>query len=516
MLARMKRSAESRAPEEPRKMELLPDGSIKVYKRRWAVLASLALSYFGWNLSISRQVPLSPTYAKYFDVPNQAYSRDADNNLVLGIDFLATFDAIVLICAYLFAAFSVSRWGLRMLKVGSFFLAFSAWMWYVADDSYFGVLGARTISSIFGPCVSSSLLMVSNVWFPESERAKATAITALLSLLGTGASLIVGPMLATSDFKVVDLSLRSCNVDQIQADLLNAYNAAQLAGEPLSCEIEEYEYAEEEFCCYLPVNLRLLDLIMSLFTTLVFLITLVSVKDHPPTLPSPSASRPAHTSIKTGLSLLFSNRRFVQLALSDFIISGPIQVVYYAMARMFPPEVSNLTFVASAGGIALAIPTALVAAHLLDKRSWYYSITVTGYTSGTAMWILATIAYATDASWLFLVGIVLALMLFIAWQTAVYETKLEYVFTHEHSLESYVMSTDRMIFQISKFIFVSTLAPEVAGGALNSYAIGCGVMVVGCLPVLLIRDRYTYLRQEYDHGTADPEVKNAHADRVSP
>ncbi|GBG28259.1 Disrupted in renal carcinoma protein 2-like [Hondaea fermentalgiana] len=490
-----------------RSVELLPDGSIKVYPRRWAVLASVALCGFGWTMNMSRQVPLSPTYAKHFNVPNQAFSRDDNNNLVLGIDFLTTFDALVLICSYIVAAKVVSRWGLRMLTLSSFCLAFSAWMWYAADDSYFGVLGARTITSIFAPCISSSILVVSNVWFPENERAKGTAVISLFLLLGTGAALIVGPMLATSPFKVVDLTLRSCNVDKIQPDLYIAYTAAQVAGEPLSCEIEGYEYAEEEFCCYLPVNLRLLDLIMAIFMTVVAFITLVSVRNEPPTLPSPSAGRKADTSIRTGLHALVSSRRFLMLTLSDFIISGPVSVLYYAMARMFPPAVSSLSFVVSAIGLALAIPTAILAAHLLDKRGWYYTTTVAGYTTGTLMWILATIAFATETSGLFIFGVVLALSLFIAWQTAVFETKLEYVFTHQHSLETYVISTDRIIIQIGKFVFVSCLVPEVVGGALNTYGIGCGLMVVGCLPVLFIRDRYLYLRQAYDHSNAEAECQ---------
>ena len=54
---------------------------------------------------------------------------------------------------------------------------------------------------------------------------------------------------------------------------------------------------------------------------------------------------------------------------------------------------------------------------------------------------------------------------------------------------------------LSGLIFLAAIPPERVGGSLNMYYIGCGIMAVGLLPALLIRDKYNYKRVAFDRAS---------------
>lgn len=82
-------------------------------------------------------------------------------------------------------------------------------------------------------------------------------------------------------------------------------------------------------------------------------------------------------------------------------------------------------------------------------------------------WALATIclAIATDASERLFVGIVvIAVVTLVLWTMAVYELKIEYVFSKDYNLEGYVVGMDRTIINLSAAMFLLLISPETVDG----------------------------------------------------
>ncbi|GBG31248.1 Major facilitator superfamily domain-containing protein 7-b [Hondaea fermentalgiana] len=479
-------------------------GKIKVYKRRWAVCLTIGLMYASWNMHTSRQVPIAPAYAKYFDIPNESFSSQG-----LGVDFMSVLDSIILLVAYFPGAYAIDRWGLKVTLVGGFAIMASSWIWLASGTNFAGVLVGRSLASCVGTTVSASILAVSNRWFPERERALATALISLLSLLGSGAALVLADMFALTDNEVVDTTLKSCDTSIFSASQLSELAVAAANDTYVDC-LDDYADAKDSFCCYQPTDIRAFNVMMAVVPTVFFILMLLSVRDLPPTAPSAAGEPKDYTGLVRGTKMLFTNQRFAKLALSDFIVSGPVLVIYSSISRVFPAEISSYSFLASAAGIGLAIPTAIIAAYYMEKTKRFYTFAAGGYTLGTMFWIIATISYIADTTaghWAFFTSIVFALMVFIAWQTAVYETKLEYVFSAHTSLEGLITGWDRAVINLSNLVFVSALAPEVVGSVDLTFIIGGIIMVIGCIPVLAIKDRFAYLRLAYDRSkTAGDDI----------
>lgn len=240
--------------------------------------------------------------------------------------------------------------------------------------------------------------------------------------------------------------------------------------------------------------------------------TLVSVRDLPPTPPSYGAEEKDFVSIWEGTKLLFGKDAFRKLALSDFIVSAPPLALFAALARIFPPSVADYSFIASAAGLGLAIPSSVLVGYLLGKYKAYYTFTLAGYATGAALFVLGTICFlaGTDAGdWIFFGAIVLAIASFVVWQVSVYEAKLEYCFGPQSNLEGILVGTDRIIINLSGLVGTSLLVPEVLGAAKYTYISGSIIMVIGLIPVLLINDKYTYYRlmHENEKKAADGVLK---------
>jgi len=284
---------------------------------------------------------------------------------------------------------------------------------------------------------------VSNRWFPAKERAQATALSAFMSILGGGLALILGPFFATRDEDVVDLTLKSCKVNELPAATVNAYNASQLNNTLLDCA-GDFAEATESFCCYQPTNIESLDLLMAIVPTFCFFLCVLSVRDNPPTPPSAAGEEKESVGIVEGVTHLFKEPRFRRVALADFIVSGPALSLFSGVSRLFPAEIDDLAFVASAAGLALAIPTAWIVSYRLDHYHAYYTYSAGGYTLGAVFWWVATFSFLGDSdigNYFFLFCIVVAVLLFIAWQGAIYELKFEYTFSQDYYLEGSIVGT---------------------------------------------------------------------------
>lgn len=237
-------SMEVEADSEGRTMLMDENGKPVVYKRRFFVLLSLSLSYLAWNLSTSRMVAVVPSYALHFDVPNQAFSSDG-----LGVDSMTVIEGILLVATYLFGSYSIDRWGLKMMIVGSFSIAASTWGWYLSGDNFAGVIVSRTFATALGTSVPAALMAVSNRWFPEGERATATATGALMSLVGAGAALILAPLYGTEPDQVVDLTLKSCLVEDLDIEVVVAFQESVINGTFLPCVDPIRDQSLTAFCC---------------------------------------------------------------------------------------------------------------------------------------------------------------------------------------------------------------------------------------------------------------------------
>jgi len=248
----------------PAEVVMTESGKPKTYARRWFVMLSIALSYASWNMHTSRQVIIAPTYAKWFDIPNESFSSDG-----VGVDFMSVLDSLILLFSYFPASYVIDRYGMKMSMIGAFAIALSSWIWYASGHNYTGVLIGRSIASVLGPTVSSCVLATSNRWFPENERAIATAIISLFSLLGSGAALLSASPFYTTDYEIVDITLKSCDTSTLSATQLATVIAATSNGTNVVCD-DAYADAKDAFCCYQPTDIPTYNLMMAIIPTFTF------------------------------------------------------------------------------------------------------------------------------------------------------------------------------------------------------------------------------------------------------
>lgn len=472
----------------------------KVYVRRHFVLLSYSLTMAAWNLNGLRHTSIVPSYAHYHGITNEVSAPP-----VYGVDMFALASNVVALFSYIPASYAVDKWGLRCITLGSFFIALTAWAWYFSGTNTLLVLLSIVVAAIFGPLVSTSLLAVSNRWYAPHERAKATAVGGLVGNLGGALAFVVSPLFATQSKEVVALTLRSCRKSAVAAATLAQLESMKSAGEEAVCE-GRFLALREQFCCYLPVNVGRLNLVMAIVSTVTFLFTLVSVRSLPPTPPAASGAPKSFAGIWPNVRKVCSEPRFMQLTLSDFLVSGPPLVLLNTMSRVFPAEISSASRWASVAGTALAVPLTVVAGHMLDRTKAFWTFSVGGYSTGTVLWAVGTASMASGTvagAYVFAGAVTLALAAYMAWQTAIFETKLEYVFSAHTSLEGIVVATDRFVINLSSLIFLSAIPPERVGSAQTLFYIGLAIMAVGCLPTALIRKRYNYQRLRYDKQGGD-------------
>ncbi len=473
----------------------MADNQPKAYVRRHFVLLSFAFTIFAWNLSGLRHTAIVPSYAFYHDVTNEVSAPP-----VYGIDSFSLISNIILVFSSVFGAYAIDKFGLKSMKIGSFMLAVASWCWYFSNTNILFVLLSKSLAALFGPIVTASILAISNRWYPPKERAKATAAGSLVSILGGALALVISPLYATQKHEVVELSLRSCKKEALSTLTKNAFSEAQEKSEQLLCT-DKHSAARDSFCCYLPVDIPTLNLTMAIISTAAFVFTFIAVKDFPPTPPAPSAEPKRFISVWDGLKRIYSDKRLLQLSISDFLVSGPPLVLFSAVSRIFPSTVSRFSFLASTLGILLAIPASIISGHYLDKKKWFWSFTMLGYSCGTAAWAIGTIGLAfktIGGAYTFVLMVIIGISAYIAWQTAVYETKLEYAFSEDTAVEGIVVGADRVIINLSSLVFLSSIPPERVGGSTNTFYIGLAIMIIGCLPTAFISDKYRYARQAYD------------------
>lgn len=274
------------------------------------MLLSFGVTIFSWNLSSLRHTAIVPSYALYHSTTNEISAPPS-----YGIDSISIISNIVLVFTSILGAYAIDKWGLKSMIVGSFVLAVSAWFWYFSGQSFVLVLASQILAAVFGPIVTASILAISNRWYPPSERAKATAVASLIAILGAASALLVSPLFATAKNEIVELELKSCEVEKLGGVLLDKIRDAQNNNMSLAC-VDEFSVAKDRFCCYLPVDIERLNLMMGIISTVAFVFTAVCVKDRPPTPPAPSGEEKEYVNLWTGLKKLISSEGLVKLSVS--------------------------------------------------------------------------------------------------------------------------------------------------------------------------------------------------------
>ena len=110
--------------------------------------------------------------------------------------------------------------------------------------------------------------------------------------------------------------------------------------------------------------------------------------------------------------------------------------------------------------------------------------------------------------------VLVAVAFFMMWSVAVFELKMEYVFSPEYAVQGYVVAMDRMIINFSRLVFLAAIPPERfegdrVDGRQFSFLVGAFFFTIGAILALTIPHKRKYLRKEYEEehpGEIEDEI----------
>lgn len=460
------------------------------YKQRWYVLIAFSIANFTWYFSAYRTTALISEFSAYYSQPNEFQGFPE-----VGIDFLIIFESFLLILFYPIGGMLVDKYGNQMMVYGAIGQAIGTWWWFLSFENYGSVIISKILSNMSGVVIASTLLRIANNWFGEGERAFAVAVGSLTGTFGGGAALVLTPLFIIGD-NIINLNLISCRTEDLVEFGLN------LSSLPKECN----DIAEEAFCCSADTNIDGLNFFMAVFATIIAIFAFIVVKDAPPTPPTKSGNVRKGPSFMKAMKLMFSHRNYCQICLTDFFSSGPPIVLFATVDRIFPPAVSDFsTYVASAAFV-VALPLGAWFSFRLARTKEFYELTTAGYVLGFIFWSIVTILVFIDTETADYAVIFVgsgAIVCYVLWTVAVYELKMEYVFSSVDAIQGYVIAIDRTIINLSATIFLAAIPPERYTGNLISgrqftFSVGAIFMGLGTLLALTIPNKRLYLRKQYE------------------
>ena len=242
----------------------------KLYKRRWWILF-----VFSWT-SFANSV----VYASYASISTQSvvyYNVDFN-----WINSLSSMFYLAYIPFSFISGWFIDKYGIsKAVILGSIFQTLGAWIKYFSSFSYdpvgdfAGVFVGQLISAISQTFIVGCTGLLPVYWFGPKERVTATSIGFMMNTFGTGAALLIAPYVVASDGTGMPVWLLS--------------NAV--------------------------------------FVTVVTIMALIWMKNKPPIPPSPYAVSQDETSVthitfKKALKMLFTNRNYVLIWLSEGFMLG--------------------------------------------------------------------------------------------------------------------------------------------------------------------------------------------------
>lgn len=466
------------------------EGKPVTYKTRWHILAAFSFGYFTWFVHGYRTTALISEFAAYYSQPNEFKGFPE-----VGLDFLLIFDSFLLVIFFPIGGMLVDKYGTQMLIYGAIGQALATWWWFLSFQNFTSVIFSKVLANLSGVVISSCLLRISNNWFGESERAFAVAIGALSGTFGAGVALIITPLFSVGD-DVINLSLISCRSDDLVSSGLN------LSSLPRECN----DIAEEAFCCAADTNIDGLNFFLAVFASIVAVYTFIVVVDAPPTPPTKSGNVRKGPSFSKAMKLMFSHRNYCQLCLTDFVSSGPPLVLFSTVDRIFPAAVSDFSVYVASGAFLVALPIGAWFSFRLARTQEFYELTTAGYVLGSFFWLVVTILVFVDTE-LADYGVIFvgsgAIVCYVLWTVAVYELKMEYVFSSEYAIQGYVVAIDSTIINLSATLFLAGIPPERYTGDLVSgrqftFVVGSLFMILGSVLVLTLPNKRDYLRKKFE------------------
>lgn len=409
--------------------------------------------------------------------------------------------AILLVVFYPITGVFVDKYGLGVMSVGSVGVAIGAWWFFLAGTNYNAQLLSRVLTNFAGSLNATALLRLTNNWFAEKERPLAVAVGSIVATLGAGAALVYSPFWLLSD-PVINFDLRSCDAAELLGQNNTPENINFLTGSDCSTE------AEDNFCCAADANIDGLNLSIAFLTTITAIFAIFVVRDSPPSAPSKAGKVRNSTSVIESMKLLFSHWNYVLICIADFCATGPVNLVFATVDRIFPPTVSDFSTPVAAVGLLLAIPSAGFFARRLAKYGEFYELTTGGYCLAASCFVGVAILMLIDTEptdYMVMGLVVIAVIFSVMWTVSVYELKIEYTFSREYALQGYIVSTDRTIINLSAVIFLFAIPPErYKGSGIDgrqfSFIVGATFVAIGALIALFIpKDlKRKYLRAEYE------------------
>eukprot|EP00924_Labyrinthula_sp_SR-Ha-C_P000896 maker-scaffold_7-snap-gene-7.35-mRNA-1 protein AED:0.08 eAED:0.12 QI:0/0/0.5/1/0/0.5/2/68/527 len=449
----------------------------------------------------ARYAPITSEYALYFDTTNEYSPAEGE----LGVDYLALVSRFCNILMYPIAGYMIDRFGLKVLTYGAFGQSIGNWIFFLAKRDYQTVIFGRVIIGVHGPLIYGSILRITSHWFPATERVFAIAAAIFLSSIGGSFALLIPPLYKEGD-EELNLDLKSCSESYIDDLIEEGYDFNNTA-----CTNE----ADDNFCCAAPTDIEGVNFLIAVLTTVGFVYALLVVRDAPPSPPTISGKVNSTMGFFKSFKHVFSHWNYVWMNIADFLASGVALVVYNTISRIFPSSVADLAFYITSAALPIAVPMSFFFSWYLGKTGKYYDLAAACYWVGFFCWWLATAGLAIGGvgDYLVVVGATLASLLYLMWQVAVFEVKLEYVFDPAYALQGTVVAVDRCLINMASLTFLAAIPPEryegpAFSGRMFTFLVGGAVFFVAVMIIAFMPGKRKYLRAEYEKAHENEEERD--------
>eukprot|EP00924_Labyrinthula_sp_SR-Ha-C_P000904 snap_masked-scaffold_7-processed-gene-7.6-mRNA-1 protein AED:1.00 eAED:1.00 QI:0/0/0/0/1/1/2/0/473 len=447
------------------------------------------VSVFLWNLEWSRFTAMTSEFAFYYNTTNNFSPTEGE----LGMDFLIIVSRVVNLFFYPVAGFLVDRYGLRMITIGALGQSIGSWVFYIAFSDFALVVFAKFIISLFGPLVYTSILRISTHWFGKRERVFATSLALFGSALGSSLALWL-PTFYQSGTLYVESKLKSCKHD------ITFFEELLAEDDSLACNSS----FDDAFCCiHSNTNVEGVNLLIAVLFSFQVIFSHIFMQDSPKILPAVDVEVQKSLGIAKSIHHIFGHSNFVLLTLADSLASGVVLLVYNTLSRSFPGDVLGLAIKTSSFVFPLALPISYVFSRKMGKSGRYYDYAAVCYYIGFLLWFLATLGLS-GGKFGHIVMVVCtngATILYALWQVAVFELKLEYVYSKDFALQGIIVGIDRALISLSSFIFLAAFPPENYKGNLVSgrmFTFLCGLIIffIAILLVAFLPHKRLYKRRK--------------------
>jgi len=458
-------------------------GQTALYPVRWYLLILLSMNGFVQGLIWNTFGPISETCKFVFDWDNS------------DIALLANWGCISFFLALFPFNYVIEKWGLRasllIALFGTFFGTSVRLLPVATEYVRYTMHVGQFLSGIGGPVSMAVPPIFSATWFPPNQRTTATAIGALLNLLGIALSFFVGPAFVAE----VPMSNVTADGSILHLHVTNESNLAN------STDIDPYYYDI--------YNLMWFE------WALIFVLTVtacVYFPNKPPLPPSLSAAQPK-SSLAKGLLRIVKIPNFWLVALPYGICAGCFSTYGTQLNSIFgrfgvkQNDAGRLGLIYSCAGIAASFVMAFTA----DKFAGHFKLfllLLQSIMTGFFTWIcLMYIEFLPmKAEYLYV-----AFVCYAVCQTSTiplfYEATIEAVYPISDSIASCMLTLINNLFGAAYLLIMGI---QGIGVLWSNWAM-LGVTAVGLPLLLLFRPSYGRLDMDGTAASQPPTSSTSYA-----